>query len=379
MNNKPEKTDTLDNADVASNEATTSMQFIMQRADQIEKKDTEWLWYPFFPQGTLCSLVGAQSAGKTYLILKLAAAIANGEALPGEDLAYNYSPFKEPRNVLLFMSEDDPNRTLKKRLDELVPEDKQRNIYIIGVGMGHIAMNDSAVEQAIADLKPALVVFDPVQAYMPLGIDMNNQVNVRAVLSSMIALAEKYNVTILYTQHMNKQITQSALYRANGSNELTAAPRASVLLGKDPEDENRRIIAVAKANLVKLEHQKSVVFEIDTHKFPSIIWQGTTDLQADDITSVKRSQAKAQDCEPKKPNRRSEAKDFIQSFLESCGGYATFKSIEKAAKDRGISRDTLYKARGEMEWVKSSPKGYGSTVYWYLEGHEPPEQLTIKA
>ena len=372
-----EKINKLDEIGFTS-ESPKEPRFIIQRADQIEKKDTEWLWYPFFPQGTLCSIVGAQSAGKTYLMLKMAAAIANGEDLPGEDLNSKYHPFKQPRNVLLFMSEDDPSRTLKKRLNELVPEEKQKNIHIVGVGKEHIAMTDIDVESAIKELKPALVVFDPVQAYMPIGIDMNNQIDVRAVLSSMIAIAEKYNVTILYTQHMNKQTTQSAMYRANGSNELTAAPRASVLLGKDPADENRRVIAVAKANLVKLAHQKSIVFEINTDSFPSIIWRGITDLQADDITGVRRSQAKPQDEQYRKPSKRSEAEEFLQDFLENCEGYATFKTIEKAAKSAGIARDTLYKAKNNMKFIKSCKRDFLVVAYWHFEGCEPPEQQTIK-
>lgn len=354
--------------------------FTAQKASDIVKKDLNWLWYPFFPQGTLCSIVGAQSAGKTYLMLKMAADIANGVELPQENLHPNYLPFKDPRNVMLFMSEDDPSRTIKKRLDELVTEEEQENIYIIGVGEEHIAMTDPEVEKAIAELKPALVVFDPVQAYMPTGTDMNNQVDVRAVLSHMIALAEKYNVTILYTQHMNKQTTQSALYRANGSNELTAAPRASVLLGKDPENENRRVMAVTKANLVRLEHQKSIVFEIDTRLTPSIQWRGVTDLQADDIASVRRSKNGEPTAEEeyRKAPKRSEAAVFLEELLENNDGHCLFSEIEKQGKAQKISRSALYRAKDNMkEFIKNTQKGGNKPVYWYFEGHEPPEQFEI--
>ena len=79
----------------------TKSRIVPLRASEIKQISLEWLWYPFFPQGTLVSVVGAQSAGKTYLMLKLAADVANGMELPQETLWSDYQPFKEGRPVIL--------------------------------------------------------------------------------------------------------------------------------------------------------------------------------------------------------------------------------------------------------------------------------------
>ena len=92
-------------------------------------------------------------------------------------------------------------------------------------------------------------------------------------------------------------------------------------------------MAITKANLVKLEHQKSVAFEIDTAKFPSVVWCGTTDLQADDIASVRRSVKEVNtDTEYRAAPKRSHAEIFLESILEENDGSCLFSEIESQAK-----------------------------------------------
>ena len=68
-----------------------------------------------------------------------------------------------------------------------------------------------------------LIQIDPVSAYLG-GTDSHKNADVRALLSPLSDLAEKFNVAVVVVTHLNKG-SGAAMYRSVGSIAFTAAAR----------------------------------------------------------------------------------------------------------------------------------------------------------
>jgi RecA-family ATPase len=67
-----------------------------------------------------------------------------------------------------------------------------------------------------------LVIIDPISAYLG-DTDSHNNTDVRARLSPLAELAERYRVAIVCISHTNKSAGSSAIYRTSGSTAFVAA------------------------------------------------------------------------------------------------------------------------------------------------------------
>lgn len=347
--------------------------------NDVQKKDIDWYWYPYIRRGALNSIVATQGTGKSYLMCKVAAMASVGKRheLPLHDRHNNYHPFGEPETTLYLNAEDDPEEDTKLRL-ELCGADVSK---IATVNLSDINVNfyNPCIEEWIKQAKPSMLVFDPVQQFFtsvdPHGkpLDMNDSSSVRPALTHLKMLAKKYNVAIVLIMHPNKSILNSALYAAMGSNDFTAAPRSALFIGRDPEDKERRVITITKANSVPDKDQISYTFKWDTEK-GGIYFDGETDLQADDIRETRR---KARN-EFSEPTKKETAIEWLENLLDENGGYMKFSDIEKQRKETDITHSTLHRAKNKCrDFIKDTGKGQGKITYWYIVGYEPPEQLTF--
>ena len=349
----------------------------------VTPREKQWFWYPYVRLGAITTITAVQATGKSLLICKLAAMASRGKRheLPFHDLWGGYIPFDtEPEVTLYFNAEDDPAEETVYRL-KACNADESKIAYIESKDMG-INFYSSDIEDFIKESQAKLVVFDPVQQFFtgvdPSGVqlDMNNSSSVRPVMTILKDLARKYECAIVLICHPNKNNFQSALYSTMGSNDFTAAPRSALYLGRNPDDSEQRIIAVTKANSVPDFHQKSLSFLIDFKK-GGIVFTGESDLQADDIRESRRSSHKNDE---EKPQTQLElAQEIIDATINTGGGYASVKDIEKACTSKDIPQATMYRAKSKMKHIRNRGKGGNSMgAYWYFEGHEPPEQMDLK-
>lgn len=151
----------------------------------------------------------------------MAAIVSTGAPFPSTDGAPEER--RPPESVLYMTAEDGLGDTLKPRLvsagadcsrvhvlvgkrnpatDEIIPITSIVNDYVF-------------IENAIDDLRPALVVIDPLQAYLG-AIDMHRANETRPVLTKGTSLAEKYNCAILLIRHLGKSQKDRAIYRGLG-------------------------------------------------------------------------------------------------------------------------------------------------------------------
>ena len=319
--------------------------------DDVQTRTPEWLWEPYIPRGKLTIILGDPGIGKTFLTLHLAAVVSKGGIFLGE----SENVERMPEAAIYQTAEDGIADTIKRRLTKMEPDFK--NLFYIDESKEGLSLSDERIELALLRLKPALLVIDPLQAYLGAYVDMHRANEVRPVLSRIGLLAEKYHTAIVLIMHLNKLSQAKALYRSLGSIDIPAAARSLLIIGRNPDDDDQRIIAHEKSSLAKAG--KSIAFRISPDN-GGVLFDGLSDLTADDITAPKR------DGRNKPSVSLDEAVSFLSLQLGNVG-YAPLRNIRQAAEDEGISQPTLYRAKTELD-LQSVTKGYSANriTYWLL-------------
>lgn len=311
----------------------------------IEPADVSFLWEPYIPLGKLTLLEGDPGCGKTFLALQLAACISTGAPLPGPD----GTPTREmaPATVLYMSAEDGLADTLRPRLDKM-KADTKRVFVLTGWrnddgDSGLITLSDvDVIEQALAEVRPVLLVVDPLQGYLGAGVDMHRANEVRPVMAAMANLAEKYNTALLCVRHLSKASAGKALYRGMGSIDFTAEARSILLAGVDPENPEKRGIVHLKSNLVAAG--PAIGFELTPEGF---YWTGLSSMTAGTFF---KSDVQAEE----ERSIIAEAEAFLLEALAD--GPVPAIELVKEAKECGISKRTLDRAKKKLG-VKSQKEG----------------------
>src|SRR5829696_6228563 len=221
------------------------------RLSDVAPESLRWLWKDRIPASKITVLDGDPGLGKSTLLCELAARISRGDPLPGDD-----SEPAAPRGVLLFSAEDDVHDTIRPRIDA-AGGDPQRIVFFVAVPDGSETGRPFALprdlpilDAVVARVDAALVIFDPLVAFLPAGVSAGIDQHVRHALGALKASAERTGAAIVVVRHLNKSASANPLYRGLGSVGIIGAARSG-LLAADPDDPDRRILALAKGNLAR--------------------------------------------------------------------------------------------------------------------------------
>lgn len=123
--------------------------------------------------------------------------------------------------MLYLIAEDGLADTLRPRFDSLGGNAGRffvlRGVVVLQGDVEHrgaVTLGDVALlEEAIEKYTPAMVVVDPLQAYLGAGVDMHKANEVRPILANLTRLAEKYRCAILLIRHLSKASQLKVMYR----------------------------------------------------------------------------------------------------------------------------------------------------------------------
>jgi hypothetical protein len=322
----------------------------------VESRAVEWLWPGRIPRGKLTILDGDPGLGKSAVALDLAARVSAGRAMP------DGSPPGASGAVVLLTYEDDLGDTIRPRLEAAGGDPARVFAFRIaaedGERLAEIPGDLGALEEVVKDHGVVLVIVDPLMAALTGDVNAHRDQDVRRALAILAKVAERTRAAVLVIRHLNKggAAGSNPLYRGGGSIGIIAAARSALLLARDPEDPERRVLAVTKANLAAPTPALGLRL-VKAEGALTIDWLGATQHSAEDLLAVPtdREERSALD----------EARDFLRDRL--AGGPQPAEEVKRAGKAAGIFERTLERARHALG-VTSRRQGFGpgATYVWWL-------------
>ena len=289
----------------------------------IQAESVSWLWQPYIPKGKLTLEEGDPGIGKSWCALAIATAVSLGEGLPGQDPS-------EPANVVIASAEDGLGDTIRPRLNTM-GADVSRIFAIDGaltLDEDGFALLETYLERRI----PALLIIDPLVAYLGAGVDIHRANETRAVIAQLSRLAEKFDMAILAIRHLTKGGMSKAIYRGLGSIDFTAACRSVLLAGCDPENPQKKGLVHIKSNLAPTG--KAIGYELKDGNF---YWTGESDLTAGRILAIEDTES---------TSVLGEAGNFLKDELADGAGPAS--EIFRDASSAGLSEITVKRAKAKL-------------------------------
>lgn len=334
----------------------------LTRLADVLPERVSWLWEGYLPRGKLVTLDGDPGLGKSTLAVEIGATVTNGGTWPdGTGCAH-------PGAVLVMSAEDGLADTVRPRFDA-AGADVSKVYAVEGVPILHDdgtrtlrppnLADVAALTEAITATSARLLIVDVVMAYLPSGTDAHKDQDIRRILSALSKLADNSGCTVLLLRHLNKAAGRDPLYRGGGSIGIVGAARAGLLVARDPDDDDRRIVVSVKSNLGRMPD--SLIYRLvdsPDHGCARVIWEGTSAHTAATALS-ERSDDDAHDVDR-----------WLTEFLKSGPVRAT--EVYSAAHAAGYSADQSKRAKkrlniaadkaadGRWMWVMPSGADQGS-------------------
>ncbi len=212
-------------------------------AEDIEPKESEWLWPGRYEFGEVVALGGDPGLGKSIQCLAIAVAGATGGRFPTGETAPSF-------NSWIITFEDDPEKTLANRLISLGYNNNGSIKITDGLmepeGLGSIEQ----IETTIRNKDIRFLAIDPVNSLMAIcrAGDKDKGKNVRPFVMDLMRLARRTNCCIVLLAHMNKAEFNNAIYRFSGALEWVSAPRCALSVWRDEDDPTKSFLAPLKVN-----------------------------------------------------------------------------------------------------------------------------------
>jgi hypothetical protein len=338
---------------------------VVVRLDTVQPAAVEWLWRGWIPRRTVVLLDGDPGLGKSTIALDLAARVTRGWEMPP---AGGPCEGAEPEGVLLLSAEDDLARTIRPRLDA-AGADPALVWFLQAIRTADderppvLPWDLTLAEGMILEHDVRLVVVDPLMAYLDGNISSFKDQDVRRCMHRLTLLAHKTGAAILVIRHLNKLVGGPALYRGGGSIGIIGAVRSALLVGRDPTDSSRCVLASNKSNLGPAPKSRLYTMTPATPNVARIGCGEETDLTADDLV------AKANG--GRKRGQTGEALEAAVAFLERAlgDGPKWVEHLAKWAKAECVSWASVKRAKKELEIV-AGHDGASGRWCWRLPGQD---------
>ena len=150
-------------------------------------------------------------------------------------------PPEKTGSVLLFSGEDDPGKVLKARLTA-AGADMSRvmvvtsDAYFARTG-SPLCIPDTGFAKYVGKAAPALVIIDPLQSFLPAGVEMASRNQMRSALLPLKALCARHGCAALISMHTNKRANVSGRARLADSSDIWDIARSVLMMGRDKNSE----------------------------------------------------------------------------------------------------------------------------------------------
>lgn len=331
--------------------------------DQITLEKAEWLEVGYIPKKTITIVCGDGGVGKTSIWCSIAAAVSRGEqTFLTARTQMNTGMLRENRKVLFFSAEDAVNVVLKAKLIEAGAVEK--NIYLIDVSderFQDVKFGSKYLEKLIAKIKPALCIFDPLQAFIDKKVKMAERNAMRQEIEPLIRLGQSYETTFLLIMHTNKQSNVWGRQRMADSADLWDVARSVLMVGEISAEEGTGYISQEKNSYAR--QADTVIYQITNGV---ATWHSTTNKKDKDFVK-----AVVKEKNSSNNNDVKDACDFILSTIEEKPDKQILVSeLDEELKAFGFSSYAVRNAKKQLR--------EGKLVFWKKSGYEGKNYLSTR-
>lgn len=321
------------------------------RAEDVEPEQVSWIYKERIPRSMISVIAGRPEQGKGLFVAHLAAHVSN-------------TPMGNRMGKVLYSAIEDSHGLMTRPRLEAAGADLD-NVLLWRF---QLPIQFSELEAYILDKEIDLLVMDPFAAHLSGHVSRQSD-NIRQVLSPLSELIETTGTAVVITEHVLKRVSANAhpLAAIGGSGSgLVAASRMAFLFGKDPADEDRRILACVKNNI--RERPLAIEYEIDTMDIdrvgdiPLLVFQQEFEFDAARLleTDPKRARGVGRPAD-----KRAAAAEWLTNYLYEAGTPVPAGKVFEDAKHYGITTKTLRRAVTEMGVLRDPPGG-GRHCRWSL-------------
>ena len=206
----------------------------------------------------------------------------------------------------------------------------------------------------IHSYRPALCVLDPIQGFLPDGVNMASRNEIRACLAPLISLGEEYGTAFLLVCHTNKRAGAWGRTRLADSADLWDAARSVWMMGD--AGNGKRYLSQEKNNYGELQPTQLYTFSDTGMLLPA----GVTH---------KRDREFQLETQPRQAPKREGCKEAILALLEQHGGEMPSNELIDELKQAGYSIATVRRVRDGMKqegMLRVFSKGQRGDKRWFV-------------
>jgi hypothetical protein len=348
------------------------------KLSEIQQRPVEWVLPNRIPRRMPTLVFGDGGVGKSTVFRWLAVHVAAG----AEDHGWQF-----PKGKVAILTEEPLQEVAAPLLYhtcDVFGIDRAavtESVYLLdlGVWLPGFGLADQSGEQDVerfaafaADNEIALVVIDPVVLFMDEKVNTNSARDVTRLLER---LTSRSGAACVYTVHLRKEGTGQAQHRASGSAAFVNVARSALAVSRDPDDDTKRILAVAKTNLAP-EGTPSLAFAFEQDRYmlpdgrsiavPKLVWLGNSELTAQQLLAEGGGSSK-----------ETQAKHLLQAYLKD-GPQLREKVMELVTGAVKCSEQIVYNASAALGVVKKK-QGFGGKYEWSLPGPGEDGRITVPA
>ena len=308
----------------------------------VPMQSVAWLVPQLLPLGEV-SLLGADGGtGKGIWQAQLIAYVTAGKTSGFFPL-----PPQQTGKVLLLAGEDDPGKVLKARL--LAAGADMNRVLVLtaddyfGKTGQPLTLKDQALADFAAKAGPLLLIVDPLQSFLPAGVEMASRNQMRSILLPLKAIAAAQQCAVLLVMHSNKKQGVSDRKRLADSSDIWDMARSVLMMGRSNSDGkiylSHEKSSYSRPQQTVLLHIEDV--ELDGVRTAQAVFDGYTDKKdADFIKEPRVRQAQT----------KEDTRDAILNVLAESrlGSMASNELRTAVVKEIGCSDRTYNRAYSEL-------------------------------
>ena len=306
-------------ADVVTRENGDNLTILIK---DVEPEEIEYVWAPYFPKSKITQFSGRAKAGKSYLVLDIAARLARGATLPGDSRRN-----RKPTKTLWIGREDGLADTIRPRWDTLGgPTDALRAVQ--WEDQPNLLLSSGLVDSLLSEIDESygLVVVDSLRAWVRGKTDGDFFRNAYDVLAPFCA--EGRAVVVLCHNRKDPDFSD-VMDLAEGSIQSVAGARSSVMIKRESQDREGGVTEGTLAH-VSLNVGVPGLAQKWAITNEGVEWTGIDDRSPEEIFGADAT-------------KENQAKKWLAEYLAD--GPIKSTSLLEAAEQENFSRETLQNAK----------------------------------